>query len=119
MDKNTLKIPTNVKQPGCEGECPLYDFGDGGYGEHCNLLEHKAFMSPENLILYKRYRKLQLEKYNLLAKRYEKVHELKGKLPYNKWLIRHKRIKRLDMRLKIKMQKAHIYYHKCPFYEGK
>lgn len=30
-------------------DCPFYDFGDSGYGAHCNLLDEEIFMRDERI----------------------------------------------------------------------
>ncbi len=114
-----IKIPFDVKRPCCEDECPFYDFGDSGYGEHCNLLDHKSFMSPKNKIFNKRYWELREAISTYIQKKYNYSHGLKGKMPYGKWVERRSKVEKVDMKLKIKLQNAENYYKECPFYGRK
>ncbi len=36
-------------------ECPFYDGGDSGYGEHCNLLDEEQFMEDKRMYEPKGY----------------------------------------------------------------
>ena len=117
-----IKIPSNNKRPDyCEDRCPFCDFGDSGYGEHCNLLDHKSFMSPKNKIFNKRYWKLREAIYAYIQKKYNYIHSLRkpGKKSWDKYAERYNKAKKLDMKLKIKLQKAENYWKKCPFYGRK
>lgn len=114
----TIKIPSDVKDPCCEDSCPFYDFGDSGYGEHCNLFDSEIFMSPNTLILHKRYMKLRVTIYDFINKKHRYIHGQRkpGRKSWGKYAERSNKRKKLDRKLNNKLWEAEKYYKKCPFY---